>query len=111
VFFARKTAQGFAVNSFPFHGVLSPQRAPFKANRRRQVLRATLASLLSSAHVCNPSAPWRWLFVGLSNGLNAFLHLDDIVLGPSRSLKGVNLGSDADFSSEHTSDFPSHPAR
>tara|TARA_S200000501_G_scaffold365477_1_gene398974 strand:- start:8 stop:454 length:447 start_codon:yes stop_codon:yes gene_type:complete len=111
VFLARKTTEGFAVDRFAFNGVLGPQGAPFETDRRRQVLRATLASLLSSAHVCNPSAPWRWLFVGLSNGLNALLHLDDVILGPSRSLKGINLGSDADFSSHHTSDFPSHPAR
>ena len=43
-------------------------------------------------------------------GLNALFDLDDLFLGPSFSLKGVNLGCDADFSSQHTSDFSTHPA-
>ena len=57
------------------------------------------------------SATGRWLLVGFEEVVHALLYLCHLFLAPSLALKGVDFGSNADFSGQHSSDFSSNPSR
>ena len=111
VFLSRKSAKRFPVDRLSGNGVQGPQGSTLQANGWRKVLRATLAALLSSTHDLNPSASRRWLLVGFPQRLHAGLNLGDLGFTPSLTFKGVDFGGDADFPSQHTGNFPTHPSR
>ncbi len=109
VLLAGELAQRFAVNCGARHGISGPQGSSVKKDGRGQVLRASLPSFFSAAHVNTLSTAGRWVLVGLTEVVHALFHLGHLVFAPSLAFEGVDLGSDADLPGEHSSDFPSHP--
>ena len=110
VLLAGELSQRFAVDSGARYRISGPQGPTVKKDGRGQVLRAPLPSFFSAAHVNTLSTAGRWVLVGLTEVVHALFHLGHLVIAPSLTFEGVNLGGDADFACEHSRNFSSHPA-
>jgi hypothetical protein len=70
----------------------------------------TLSFVHRPSCITSSAARWR-LLVGLFDGFNTRFDNGDVLFVPWRTLKGIQLGGNADFPSEHSSDFTPNPPR